>query len=536
MNLTCPWDPPTYLFFSSNIPPLLYYSHILSIVGALIFGAVLFFKVRKELSVKIFIVTISLFSIWILLDVLTWAANSADIVLFYWGLTIIVEVLTYAVAFYFSYVFINKRDMPFGLKLFCVGLVLPIMVYLPTHFLLPGIDIATCNANENPLINLPFSYGVEIVFSLMIVFVAFKAIIKKKMEERKQVFIFLLGILIFLVAFSSGNIVGSITDDWNLAQYGLFGMPIFIGLLTYLVVRFKTFNIKTFAAQVLVIGLAVLIGSEFFFVTTFTNQVLVGITFVLSCIGGFLLVKSVKSEIKAKENLEIANAGQENLIHVMNHQLKGYLAKGRNIFSELLDEPMYQPVTDSAKGIIKQGFESLTEGVGFIQQVLTGSSAATGKLAYAMAPLDFKVLVNEAVEKQRSAAADKGLGYEVTIADGDYPAIGDAIQLKEAVRNLIDNSIIYTQSGSVKVSLSKAAGKILFAVKDTGVGLAEDDKKRLFTQGGKGKDSLKMNTNSTGYGLAFVKGVIEAHGGRVWAESQGTGKGSQFYVELPAER
>jgi signal transduction histidine kinase len=84
----------------------------------------------------------------------------------------------------------------------------------------------------------------------------------------------------------------------------------------------------------------------------------------------------------------------------------------------------------------------------------------------------------------------------------------------------------------VKVSLSKTGDKVLLAIKDTGVGITRDDMERLFTEGGRGKDSVKVNVNSTGYGLFFAKGIIDAHQGRIWAESQGPGKGSQFYVEL----
>ncbi len=75
--------------------------------------------------------------------------------------------------------------------------------------------------------------------------------------------------------------------------------------------------------------------------------------------------------------------------------------------------------------------------------------------------------------------------------------------------------------------------KILFSVKDTGVGITDEDKKNLFTEGGRGQDSIKVNVDSTGYGLYTVKMVVEAHKGRVWGESEGTGKGSQFYIELP---
>ncbi|MDD4989466.1 MAG: HAMP domain-containing sensor histidine kinase, partial [Candidatus Pacebacteria bacterium] len=112
---------------------------------------------------------------------------------------------------------------------------------------------------------------------------------------------------------------------------------------------------------------------------------------------------------------------------------------------------------------------------------------------------------------------------------------GDKEQLKHVVRNLIDNSIKYTPTGSVNVSLEKKDGKILFAVKDTGVGITPEDKKRLFTEGGHGAESQTINVESTGFGLFIVKGIVEAHHGRVWAESEGKGKGSQFYAEFPSK-
>lgn len=66
-----------------------------------------------------------------------------------------------------------------------------------------------------------------------------------------------------------------------------------------------------------------------------------------------------------------------------------------------------------------------------------------------------------------------------------------------------------------------------------GVGLTDDDKAGLFKEGGRGKDSLRINMDSTGYGLYSAKMVIEAHNGRVWAESAGKDKGSTFFIELP---
>jgi signal transduction histidine kinase len=98
---------------------------------------------------------------------------------------------------------------------------------------------------------------------------------------------------------------------------------------------------------------------------------------------------------------------------------------------------------------------------------------------------------------------------------------------------MIENSIKYTPAGKIMVGLENTGGKALLSIKDTGLGISEEDKKNLFTEGGRGKDSIKVNVDSTGYGLYTVKMVVEAHKGRVWAESRGAGLGSQFYVEIP---
>ena len=70
-------------------------------------------------------------------------------------------------------------------------------------------------------------------------------------------------------------------------------------------------------------------------------------------------------------------------------------------------------------------------------------------------------------------------------------------------------------------------------IQDTGVGINPIDRSRLFTEGGSGINSLKINVESTGFGLYIAKKIVDEHKGRVWVESEGEGKGSTFFVELP---
>ncbi len=245
------------------------------------------------------------------------------------------------------------------------------------------------------------------------------------------------------------------------------------------------------------------------------------------------VVKLYKEVEKLNEDLAKANEGQATLIHFINHQIKGYLSKARSIFAELISEDEYGPLNDEARQMIRTGEDSLKEGVEFVQDILKASDIDKGTMAYNMESLDFKKIVADIAEDQKKFAIDKQLQYELDIKEADYEMRGDINQLKEAVRNLINNSISYTPSGNIHISLSKENNKIRFIVKDTGVGLSEEVKPKLFTKGGTDKDSRKINVNSTGFGLSIVKGIVDAHHGKVWAESEGPGKGSTFTVELP---
>src|SRR3989344_1023211 len=281
-------------------------------------------------------------------------------------------------------------------------------------------------------------------------------------------------------------------------------------------------------------------ADDFFTITRQTLQPFLIFIIVLTLIISVLIIIIIYSWKRYAESLEklnyqieLANEGQAQLIHFINHQIKGYLGKARIVFSELLSGPEYGPVSEPTKKMLDEGFKDVTDGVNFVQQILRASDIEKGTYTYNMQPLDMKEVVESEAEGKRELAEGKGLKYEINVKDGDYHIKADINQIREAVKNLIDNSINYTSSGSIEVSLTREGDKIMFMVKDTGVGLSDEVKSKLFTKGGRDKESAKININSTGFGLSIVKGIVEAHKGRVWAESLGPGKGSTFYLELP---
>lgn len=294
------------------------------------------------------------------------------------------------------------------------------------------------------------------------------------------------------------------------------------------------------AAQILVIGLWLAVASVLFIQNISYIRWIVLVTLLFLAIIGYLLIQSFRNEIRQRLEIErlagqlqLSNERQSTLIRFITHQLKGFMAKSRNIFS-MIQEGDFGPVPEQMKPLMTEGFNSATKGAQTIQEILNASNIKSGKVEYAKDPFDLAELVRSVVAVLSPNAQAKGLELSLTGADEPLTRVGDRMQMENAIKNLIDNSIKYTPQGSVSVSLTHEPKAVRLTISDTGVGITREDMTNLFTEGGHGKESQKVNVDSTGFGLYIVKNIVEAHGGKVWAESEGAGKGSRFVVDLPA--
>lgn len=536
----CPWESAQYFVYSSNIPTLFFYSHFPAVIVALIVGFLVFRQSgRSKTGTTLLIINI-LFSLWVLFDLFIWATNRPDVVLFFWSLQILIEPLIYLLAFYLMFLFAKNRDLEFKYKLIGLLIYFPIIFFLPTAYNLAGVGVSDCNAIEGVIAQY-VTYAVEIIF-IVAIFILTNSEYKRAPDpaRKKEILTFGLGVVAFLIAFSWGNLIGSFTENWTLAQAGLIGMPIFVVFLAYLIVRFHSFNAKLFGAQALVAGLWLLVFS-ILFIRRINNVRLVTLsTLVVVSIFGYNLIRSVKREIERKEQLQKLNAELESLIkqreslmHLITHKVKGSFTHSKYIFAGILDGT-FGAVSDDVKKWSEKGLGANDTGIKTVDLVLNAANMQKGLVKYDMKRFDFKNLLQELVAEKKVSAEKKGLQMEKNIGAGEYTVLGDSFWLKEAATNLIENSIRYTSSGKITIGLNKNENRVLLSVKDTGVGITEEDKKNLFTEGGRGKDSIKVNVDSTGYGLYSVKMIVEAHHGRVWAESAGPGTGSTFYIELAA--
>jgi signal transduction histidine kinase len=170
--------------------------------------------------------------------------------------------------------------------------------------------------------------------------------------------------------------------------------------------------------------------------------------------------------------------------------------------------------------------------IALLSQYLNKSKIELGQLQYVFVKVDVIQLVNEILTTFQVHAEQKGLYLTKVLPTHEKFFINaDQGKIKEVVTNLIDNSIKYTLKGSVTLSVEKHDSIIRIKVEDTGMGIPEDTMRILFREFSRA-DIQKVNILGTGLGLYLAKIFVDAHGGRIWAESEGKDKGSQFYVEL----
>jgi hypothetical protein len=205
--LTCPWEDATHLgLFSSNVPPILYYSHVPAMLVAILFAFFVFFHTKKSLVSYSLISIAVFFSFWNLADLILWATNKPEIVMFFWSLQILFEALIFISALYLVHAFVKKTGPKLlGTSLLTV-LLLPLVALIPSKFNLVGVYLADCVAIEN-LIAKYYSYGLEAVIIIVIAIFTFRQAKQKKLKEEKREIVGIgIGIIVFLAMFVYGNL------------------------------------------------------------------------------------------------------------------------------------------------------------------------------------------------------------------------------------------------------------------------------------------------------------------------------------------
>jgi two-component system, sporulation sensor kinase E len=247
-------------------------------------------------------------------------------------------------------------------------------------------------------------------------------------------------------------------------------------------------------------------------------------------LGNFMDVSELKKLEKKIVEYEELDRLKTNLLSVVSHELRTPLTiiKG---YSEMLiaySARLRKPERDQYLKAIDESTNRLTRQV---DQLLDISRMDAGLLKLQKTEVDLVELISMgAAELQHKMPGHR----MITEADAALPKLFvDATRIRQVMDNLIENACKYSEEGTeIKISARKEGNSVRVSVADHGVGIAESDFDKLFDRMHRIENRLTSSTKGLGLGLYICKGLVEAHGGRIWAESR-LGEGSTFTFSLP---
>jgi PAS domain S-box-containing protein len=228
-----------------------------------------------------------------------------------------------------------------------------------------------------------------------------------------------------------------------------------------------------------------------------------------------------------RDRAEQENQAKDEFMAMLAHELRNPLSAISAATQVMEASHGLESATLRARSIIGRQVQHLAH---LVDDLLDVSRVVTGKIALEQRPLDFADLVHRAV----AVCGERQNGHRLQISTQPVWIQGDLVRMEQIVNNIVGNAVKYTPAGgTIRVGVCADGGKAELRVEDDGYGIAPDLLPRVFDLFVQGERTLERAQGGLGIGLTLVRRLVELHGGRVSASSEGPGRGSVFTVTLP---
>ncbi len=233
-----------------------------------------------------------------------------------------------------------------------------------------------------------------------------------------------------------------------------------------------------------------------------------------------------------EETLRAADRRKNEFLAVLAHELRNPLAPIRYALATMLMPSRSAAQERQAKEIIERQVANMSR---LVDDLLDVSRITHGTLALKKSPTDLASVLTAAVEAAVPILNSKGHELTIEQPDDEIPLLADAVRLAQVFSNLLINAAKYTRpGGQIRLQARRESDQIIVAVRDNGIGMSSQLIPRLFNLFSQGRGARRDPEDGLGVGLALARAIVEMHGGRIAAHSQGEELGSEFLVSLPA--
>lgn len=507
-------------------------------------GFIVYISNTKSYTNISFLLFCAVTILWSFFNYISYQTKDPELYLHLWKIVILLGFWHSLSFFNFLYVFPKEKiRFPFWYKF----VLLP---YVIIFSLWAGIgDLVFSSVTLVNDIPVPTVEKGIISFLLIVIllilssfFFLVRRILSAKKGEKKPYVIILVGALLtFALLFTFNLILPAVFEVTRFIPLGAVTIFPFSVFTAYAIFKHKAFKVKNIGSTLMAFALCIATFIEVIFAESAGQLLLrVGI-FLIVLLISIQFIKNIFALEKIKESLEDANKKLQSLdklksefISLASHQLRSPLTVIKGYASTLTDGIVGE-LTPKQTEIVRHIYTSAQGLASVVEDFLNVTKIEQGGMKYVFVDTDIKAITKDLVSDMKIAAEDKHLRFSSLIDEKEsYVIVGDGVKLKQVFLNLVDNSIKYTKEGFVEVSLSENQneGTITFSVRDSGVGVSEETKAKLFTKFVRGEGGA-LNAGGSGLGLYLAQEIVKAHKGKITIDSEGIGKGATFSVVLP---
>ena len=247
----------------------------------------------------------------------------------------------------------------------------------------------------------------------------------------------------------------------------------------------------------------------------------------------YVFCRDITERKRAEKTLREADRHKDEFLAMLAHELRNPLAPIRNVAHILGRLGSAEPKIKWAQKIIEEQVSHLTR---MVDDLLDVSRIARSKIALRKETIEFSVLAEQIIESARMLAENKGHHLAVRMPDQAVQLEGDPVRLSQLLLNLLDNAAKYTPDGGrIEFAARLDGTEIEISVRDNGMGIAAELLPQVFDLFQQGERTLDRTEGGLGIGLTLAQRLVQEHGGRIKAYSEGPGLGSTFTIWLPAK-